>query len=476
MASRRRSNTLRTSPLARPTAAPISPARPFGAAVETCRWAPSAVPPRTLPARSPVGNVSHPRRERMPAGRAPNGSFVLRGAQRKRLRPDRPPAVERAPVAWSDGRVQDEPGQPANAPWWRSAVIYQIYPRSFADSDGDGIGDLPGIRSRLPYLRELGVDAVWISPFYPSPMADAGYDVSDYRDVEPIFGTLADADALLADAHELGIRVIIDLVPNHTSDEHAWFRAALAAAPGQPGARPVHLPGRAAASTARSRRTTGSATSAAPAWTRVTEADGSAGQWYLHLFDPKQPDLDWTNPEVRRRVRVDPAVLAGPRRRRVPHRRRARPGQGPGDAGPGRATRATGGPAVEGHPHWDRDEVHDVYRGVAAGHRLVRRRPGVRRRGLGADARAAGPLPAPRRAAHRVQLRPTCSRRGTPRRCARRSTTASTRSAPSARRRPGCCPTTTSSGTSPGTAVAVVDPATTRPRLGHAAAPGPRRC
>ena len=119
--------------------------------------------------------------------------------------------------------MQDRSEQPADAPWWRSAVIYQIYPRSFADSDGDGIGDLPGIRARLPYLRRLGVDAVWISPFYPSPMADAGYDVSDYRDVEPIFGTLADFDRLLADCHARGIRVVLDWVPNHTSDRHPWF-------------------------------------------------------------------------------------------------------------------------------------------------------------------------------------------------------------------------------------------------------------
>src|SRR3954467_7761244 len=106
--------------------------------------------------------------------------------------------------------VPDDPRQAADAPWWRHAVIYQIYPRSFADSDGDGIGDLPGIRSRLPYLRELGVDAVWLSPFYPSPQADAGYDVADYRDVDPRFGTLADADELIGAAHEAGIRVIID--------------------------------------------------------------------------------------------------------------------------------------------------------------------------------------------------------------------------------------------------------------------------
>ena len=118
------------------------------------------------------------------------------------------------------------------APWWRSAVIYQIYVRSFADADGDGLGDLQGVRARLGYVRDLGVDAIWLNPFYPSPQADAGYDVADYRDVDPRFGTLADADAMLAEAHALGLRVIVDLVPNHTSDQHAWFQAALAAPPG----------------------------------------------------------------------------------------------------------------------------------------------------------------------------------------------------------------------------------------------------
>ncbi|HEX8865954.1 MAG TPA: alpha-amylase family glycosyl hydrolase, partial [Lentzea sp.] len=112
--------------------------------------------------------------------------------------------------------------------WWRHAVIYQVYVRSFADSDGDGVGDLPGIRSRLPYLRDLGVDAVWITPFYASPMADGGYDVADYRAVDPLFGGLDDVRALVADAHELGIRVIVDIVPNHSSDQHAWFQEALA--------------------------------------------------------------------------------------------------------------------------------------------------------------------------------------------------------------------------------------------------------
>ncbi|WP_174533835.1 glycoside hydrolase family 13 protein [Micromonospora chalcea] len=177
--------------------------------------------------------------------------------------------------------------------WWTEAVIYQVYPRSFADSDGDGIGDLPGITSRLDHLAELGVDAVWLSPFYPSPQADAGYDVADYRDVDPLFGTLADADKLIAEAKARGLRVIVDLVPNHTSSAHRWFEAAVAAAPGSPerqryvfrdgkgpdGAEPpndwVSVFG-------------------GPAWTRLPD-----GQWYLHLFDSGQPDLNWDNPEVR---------------------------------------------------------------------------------------------------------------------------------------------------------------------------------
>src|SRR3954462_14607436 len=116
------------------------------------------------------------------------------------------------------------PGSPAGdtARWWRDAVIYQVYVRSFADSDGDGVGDLPGVRSRLPYLAGLGVDALWLTPFYVSPMADFGYDVADYRDVDPLFGTLDDARALIADAHAHGLRIIVDVVPNHTSDRHAW--------------------------------------------------------------------------------------------------------------------------------------------------------------------------------------------------------------------------------------------------------------
>jgi alpha-glucosidase len=177
--------------------------------------------------------------------------------------------------------------------WWRHAVIYQIYPRSWADSDGDGVGDLPGITVRLPYLRDLGVDAIWLSPFYTSPQADAGYDVADYRDIDPIFGKLADVDALIEAAHRLRLRVIVDLVPNHSSDEHAWFQSALSTGPGSlereryvfrdglgdDGAQPPN---------------NWESVFGGPAWTRVAD-----GQWYLHLFDPKQPDFNWENPEVR---------------------------------------------------------------------------------------------------------------------------------------------------------------------------------
>ncbi len=182
--------------------------------------------------------------------------------------------------------------------WWRHAVIYQIYPRSWADGNGDGIGDLPGITARLPYLRDLGVDAVWLSPFYTSPQADAGYDVADYRDIDPLFGTLADADAMIARAHELGIKVIVDLVPNHSSDEHDWFQAALAAGPGSPErARYLFRDGK--GEHGELPPNNWDSVFGGPAWTRTTNPDGTPGQWYLHLFDPKQPDFDWTHPEVR---------------------------------------------------------------------------------------------------------------------------------------------------------------------------------
>ena len=181
--------------------------------------------------------------------------------------------------------------------WWRHAVIYQVYPRSWADADGDGMGDLPGITSRLPHLRDLGVDAIWLSPFYTSPQHDAGYDVADYRDVDPRFGTLADADAMIARAHELGLRIIVDIVPNHSSSDHVWFQEALASAPGSPErARYLFRDGRGPDGAEPPNNWTSNF--GGPAWTRVTEADGSPGQWYLHLFDVTQPDFDWTNPEV----------------------------------------------------------------------------------------------------------------------------------------------------------------------------------
>lgn len=189
---------------------------------------------------------------------------------------------------------QDAP----DGPWWRSAVIYQVYPRSFADGDGDGIGDLPGITSRLEHLVELGVDAVWLSPFYLSPQADAGYDVADYRTVDPVFGTLDDADALLHRANDLGLRVIVDLVPNHTSDEHAWFTAALAAGPGSP-QRELYMFRDGLGEHGELPPNDWKSVFGGGAWQRVTEPDGTPGQWYLHLFDVKQPDLNWHHPRVR---------------------------------------------------------------------------------------------------------------------------------------------------------------------------------
>ena len=181
--------------------------------------------------------------------------------------------------------------------WWRSAVIYQVYPRSFADSNGDGMGDLPGITSRLDSLAALGIDAVWLSPFMRSPQKDAGYDVSDYRDVDPLFGTLADFDAMVARAHELGLRILVDLVPNHTSDQHSWFQSALAADEGSPERAFYHFKD--------GRGDNGElppnnwvSMFGGPAWTRVTKPDGTPGQWYCHLFDSSQPDLNWDNPAV----------------------------------------------------------------------------------------------------------------------------------------------------------------------------------
>ena len=231
--------------------------------------------------------------------------------------------------------------------WWRDAVIYQVYPRSFSDGNGDGVGDLAGIRAKLPYLQWLGVDAIWFNPWYASPMADAGYDVADYRAIDPIFGTLAEAESLIEEAHALGIRIIVDVVPNHVSNVHPWFQAALAAAPGSPERDLFWFrPGR------------GEHGELAPTewispfgggtWTRVPD-----GQWYLHLFDSAQPDLNWEHPAVRAEfesvlrfwfdrgvdgIRIDSAALLA--------KDPALPEVDP--AGP--------------HPFTDRDDVHEIYR------------------------------------------------------------------------------------------------------------------
>jgi alpha-glucosidase len=243
-------------------------------------------------------------------------------------------------------------GDPA---WCREAVFYQVYLRSFADSDGDGVGDLEGLRSRLGYLELLGVNALWLSPFYRSPMADHGFDVADPRAVDPIFGDLEAFDRLVAEAHELGMRLIVDVVPGRTSDMHPWFQRALRAAPGGPERdRYLFRDGRGPRGgfPPNDRRSA----FGGPAWTRVAD-----GQWYLHLFAPEQPELNWTNPDIRADLlrtlrfwldhgvdgfRIDAAHVL------------SRPDE-PAEAGPG----APGG----GHdPRFDHDGVRGIHRMVRA--------------------------------------------------------------------------------------------------------------
>ena len=235
------------------------------------------------------------------------------------------------------------------SPWWQHAVCYQIYVRSFADSDGDGVGDMAGIESRLPYLADLGVDAVWITPFYPSPQHDHGYDVSDYRDVEPLFGTLADFDSMLATAHGLGVKVIVDVVPNHTSDEHPWFVEALAAPPGDP-VRDRYVFRDGLGPDGSEPPNNWESMFGGPAWTRVPD-----GQWYLNLFDSTQPDLNWWNDEVGDEFE---SILRFWLDRGVDGFRI--------DVAHGLYKPFDLTPAVEGdkppHPMWDQPEVHEVYR------------------------------------------------------------------------------------------------------------------
>ena len=247
----------------------------------------------------------------------------------------------------------------AGPAWWREAVIYQVYIRSFADGGDDGIGDLAGIRSRLPYLRDLGVDAIWITPFYPSPMADGGYDVADYRDIEPLFGTLAEADAMIGEAHGLGLRVIIDIVPNHSSDQHRWFQAALAAGPGSPErARYWFRPGRGPAGS--QPPTDWQSTFGGPAWTRIPD-----GEWYLHLFAPEQPDFNWDNPEVAAefedvlRFWLDRGVDGF----RIDVANALKKDSSLPDLGGEEEEAILVSHEGPDHPFWDRDDVHDIYRG-----------------------------------------------------------------------------------------------------------------
>jgi alpha-glucosidase len=242
----------------------------------------------------------------------------------------------------------------AGGSWWQSAAIYELYVQSFADDSGedgipDGVGDLAGVRSRLPYLAKLGINAIWFTPWYPSPLSDAGYDVADYRDIAPRFGTLTEADALISAAHQHGIRTIIDLVPNHCSDQHPWFQDALAAPPGAPERerfwfRPGRGPG--------GERPPNNWQSqfGGPAWTRVRD-----GEWYLHIFAPEQPDFNWGNPEVRAEfedilrfwfdrgvdgIRIDTAAMLT-----------KDPSLPDLDAAP-----------AAPHPYVNRDDVHEIYR------------------------------------------------------------------------------------------------------------------
>ncbi|MDK8238407.1 glycoside hydrolase family 13 protein [Actinomyces urogenitalis] len=221
-----------------------------------------------------------------------------------------PPVTSTTHATASTGSDPIQASQAPTRQWWKDAVVYQIYPRSFADADGNGIGDLAGITSRVPYLARLGVDAVWLSPFYPSALADGGYDVDDYRDVAPEIGTLEDFDAMVAALHEAGIRVIVDLVPNHTSNRHAWFRAALAGGPDAPERGLYHFyegRGEDGVEPPNDWRSLFGGS----IWERVEDqaedgtpltgpGTGRPYQWYLHIFAPEQPDLNWANPAVRK--------------------------------------------------------------------------------------------------------------------------------------------------------------------------------
>jgi len=266
---------------------------------------------------------------------------------------------EDAPSASSGGRTP-----PDDQAWWRSAVVYEVYLRSFADGDGDGVGDIPGLTARLGHLSGLGVDAIWVTPWYRSPMADGGYDIADHRDVDPLFGDIGAAQALIDGAHAQGLRLILDIVPNHTSVGHPWFQAALAGGPGSAARRRyLFRDGRGPAGS--EPPNDWPSAFGGPAWTRVTEPDGRPGQWYLHLFAPQQPDLDWTDPMVGEDLertlrawfdrgvdgfRIDVAMGL------VKH-----PSL-PDLAGLPAGGLDVSGAATPDHPYYDRDGVHEVWR------------------------------------------------------------------------------------------------------------------
>ncbi|MCC5034696.1 glycoside hydrolase family 13 protein [Streptomyces sp. WAC 00631] len=244
--------------------------------------------------------------------------------------------------------------------WWRDAVIYQVYPRSFADGNGDGMGDLDGVRTRLPYLAELGVDAVWLSPFYASPQADAGYDVADYRAIDPMFGTLDDAAAVIREAHALGLRIIVDLVPNHCSDQHVWFRQALREGPGSPLRERFHFrPGK--GTDGELPPNDWESVFGGPAWTRTMNPDGTPGEWYLHLFAPEQPDFNWEHPAVRDEFR---SILRfwldlGTDGFRIDVAHGLVKADGLPDMGRGEQLKLLGSQKL---PFFDQDGVHEIYR------------------------------------------------------------------------------------------------------------------
>ena len=247
--------------------------------------------------------------------------------------------------------------------WWRQASVYQIYPRSFADSNGDGIGDLNGITAKVPYLKALGIDAVWLSPFYPSALADGGYDVDDYRNVDPRLGTLEDFDAMARSLRAAGLKLIVDIVPNHSSDRHEWFREALAAPKGSP-ARDRYIFRDGLGANGDLPPSDWESVFGGPAWERITEPDGTPGQWYMHIFAKEQPDLNWDNPEVRgdflKTLRFWSDRGVDGFRIDVAHALT----KNLEETLPSTADLEAGGEALylEGrHPYWDRDEVHDIY-------------------------------------------------------------------------------------------------------------------